>query len=96
MKFQNVLFRSGDNVSLRLDSRNKKLVYGTILLIGKISKARFPIILIAWLYSKFDGFVQEIPESLANRELVRTNHQDWQYSESIVQKINLLTLKEYE
>lgn len=62
-----MIFKPGDHISLRLDPRNKKLVYGTILLIGKIKEAKFPILLIAWLYSKFDGFVGDAPEFLANR-----------------------------
>ena len=62
-------------------------------MIGKSGKAPFPIIKIAWYYSKFDGFADsEAPSYLSKHELVLTDHADWQYLESIVKKINVLSL----
>ena len=97
MKFQNTIFQSGDSIGLRLDEKDEKLVYGKIILIGKSPKVLFPIIKVAWYYSKSDGFGDsQAPSYLSKHELVLTDHADWQYLESIVKKINVLSLSEYE
>lgn len=51
----------------------------------------------SWHYSKFEGFdADSIPNYLSDKELIASNHKDWQYVESIVRKITVLTLDEYE
>ena len=67
------------------------------MLIGTAPQADFPLIYVSWHYSKHEGFDEgEAPPYLAEKELVASNHRDWQYMESIIRKITVLTLEEFE
>jgi len=66
------------------------------MLIGKAPQAEFPLILVSWHYSKFEGFgTDAIPSYLSDKELISSNHKDWQYVESILRKITVLTLEDF-
>jgi hypothetical protein len=50
------------------------------MLIGKCPQAEFPLILLSWHYSKFEGFdAESVPNYLSDKELIASNHKDWQY-----------------
>jgi|JI6StandDraft_1071083.scaffolds.fasta_scaffold641910_1 hypothetical protein len=67
------------------------------MLIGTAPQADFPLILVSWHYSKFEGFQSDaIPPYLSDKELIASPHKDWQYVESIVRKITVVSLEEYE
>lgn len=88
------MYKPKDDIALRLDPKTKKLAYGKILVVAKAPSVKFPIVRVAWYYSKYDGFEEdEIPSHLGDRELVLTDHKDWNYTESIVRKIKVLPFK---
>lgn len=67
------------------------------MLIGKAPQTQFPLILVSWHYSKFEGFAQDsAPTYLSNKELISSHYKDWQYVESMVRKVTVLSLQKYE
>ena len=58
---------------------------------AKVPQIQFPIILIAWYFSKEDPIIKEQAFShLSAKQLILSKYVDWQYIESLQRKITVI------
>lgn len=57
LKFKNSLFRPGDDIVAHQKIQDNTESYGKILLIGKHKKIQFPVLLVAWYYTREDPLI---------------------------------------
>jgi hypothetical protein len=59
-----------------------------IVKIVKIKRVQFPVLLVAWYFSRDDACLSEHNFShLAKQELILSKYRDWQYMETVKGKI---------
>ncbi len=68
-------------------------MYGKIITFATIKKIEFPVLLVSWYYSNKDEIASEI--ALGNQELVMSDYVDWQYVETVMGKIKLVSEQEF-
>lgn len=78
----------GDNICLWQKETGGKKSIGKILQIVKITRVQFPVLLVAWYFSRDDPCVSEQNfNHLGKQELILSKYQDWQYMETVKGKI---------
>jgi hypothetical protein len=89
------VYSPGDSVRL-LDDQDQQRCFGKIIHIAKIPSLQFPVLLVAWYFHCQDPLLKEQGFShLSLKELVLSGLVDWQYVESIKEKITVLEEKGY-
>lgn len=95
LKFKNTLYSSGDSIRL-INEQAQQHCFGRIIHIAKTPTIQFPVMLIAWYFHSQDPLLKEQAFShLSPKELVLSELVDWQYVESVIEKIRVVGEHEY-
>jgi len=52
-----VIYCPGDNIKLMGKEGDNKNLYGKIILIAKVEKIDFPVVLVGWYFNKYDPII---------------------------------------
>lgn len=95
MRFRNTLYSPGDDVYFRQAGKDRQPI-GKIVAIAKTANIQFPLLLVAWYFSRDDPIIQEQEWShLGSRELIFSHYEDWQYVEALQGKVRVVDADSY-